>query len=124
MTAFGYPEELRKNDKKKENLLNRDSGDLRRDETASNSVALSWQISFERIREQRRSAADLLSLMSFFNPQGIPESILRTHSREMAGTIDEDKSDTAFDEDFDILQAYSLITAGADGSVYEMHALV
>jgi len=37
-------------------------------------------MSFEQIREERRSAADLLSLMSFFNPQGIPESVLRNYS--------------------------------------------
>jgi hypothetical protein len=124
MTASGYLDEFRRNDKKRESLLNWDSGDLRRDESASNSVVLTWQISFECIREQRRSAADLLSLMSFFNPQGIPEWILRRHSRSVAKTGDEDEADSMFDEDLDTLQAYSLITATANSGVCEMHALV
>jgi tetratricopeptide (TPR) repeat protein len=124
ITASGYLDEFRRNDKKRESLLNWDSGDLRRDQSASNSVVLTWQISFECIREQRRSAADLLSLMSFFNPQGIPEWILRTHSRSVAKTGDKDEADSAFDEDLDTLQAYSLITATVDSGVCEMHALV
>ncbi|KAF2174719.1 TPR-like protein [Zopfia rhizophila CBS 207.26] len=124
ITASGYLDEFRRNDKKRESLLNWDSGDLRRDESASNSVVLTWQMSFERIHEQRRSAADLLSLMSFFNPQGIPEWILRRHSRSVAKTGDEDEADNVFDEDLDTLQAYSLITATANRDVCEMHALV
>jgi hypothetical protein len=43
-----------------------------------------WQISFERIWQERESAVDLLSLMSFFNLQGIPESILRSYSKKVA----------------------------------------
>ena len=124
ITASGYLDEFRGSDKKKENLLNWDSGDLRRDESASNSVVLTWQMSFEYIREQRCSAVDLLSLMSFFNPQGIPEWILRSYRKSTAKSGDEDKADNAFDEDLDTLQAYSLITATADSSECKMHALV
>ncbi|KAH8588907.1 P-loop containing nucleoside triphosphate hydrolase protein [Bisporella sp. PMI_857] len=124
ITASGYLDEFRKNDKKKESLLSWDSGNLRRDGSASNSVVLTWQMSFECIHEQRRSATDLLSLMSFFNPQGIPEWILRKHSKSVAKTGDESKDNSAFDEDLDTLQAYSLIIATADGRMCGMHALV
>jgi hypothetical protein len=55
-------------------LLHKAAPDMRRDEQASNSVFKTWQISFDYIREKRSSAADLLSFMSFFNPQGIPSS--------------------------------------------------
>lgn len=55
-----------------------DAGDLRRDESASNSVVATWQMSFEHIREERPSAANLLLSISVFNPQGIPESVLAT----------------------------------------------
>ncbi|KAK3064663.1 hypothetical protein LTS18_005169, partial [Coniosporium uncinatum] len=92
VTASGYLEEMRKNSKK--------------DESASNLVVTTWQMSFERIREERPSAADLLSLMSYFNPQGIPESILRKHSRTVARAGCEDEADDAFDEDLVTLQAY------------------
>ena len=78
-----YLETFRSNDKKKINLLNYDGGELRelrRDWEAKNSVMTTWQISFEHIKAIRPSAADLLSLMSFFDRQGIPERLLRSRS--------------------------------------------
>jgi tetratricopeptide (TPR) repeat protein len=127
-TISSYVDEFRKNDRKKVNLLNRDAGDLRRDESASNSVITTWQISFEQIREERRSAADLLSLMSFFNPQGIPESVLRSYARNAAVVDDEAEdeadADSEFDDDLETLQAYSLVTATAETDMWEMHQLV
>jgi tetratricopeptide (TPR) repeat protein len=124
MTISAYLSEFLANDKKRESLINQDAGDLRRDESASNSVVLTWQMSFERIRQERSSATDLLSLMSFFNPQGIPEPILRKYIRDEAELGCADRIDSAFDEDLDTLQAYSLITATAKTDSCEMHALV
>ena len=85
------------------------------------------QMSFEQIQRERRSAAELLSLMSFFNPQGIPESVLQGHTRAIARAAklgDDEDADSAFDEDLDTLQAYSLVSTTADGEAFEMHALV
>ncbi|KAF2181719.1 hypothetical protein K469DRAFT_691807 [Zopfia rhizophila CBS 207.26] len=42
MTISRCLHDFRKNDKKKTNLLNRDAGDPRRDESASNSVVTTW----------------------------------------------------------------------------------
>ncbi|KXJ86482.1 P-loop containing nucleoside triphosphate hydrolase protein, partial [Microdochium bolleyi] len=64
VSCSSYLEQFRKSEKKKESLLDRDLGDLRRDGTAANSVVVTWQITFEQIQKERRSAADLLSLMS------------------------------------------------------------
>lgn len=124
MTTANYLKEFRANDKKRENLLNWDVGDLQRDESASNSVVTTWQITFNRVRQERPSAAELLSLMSFFNPQGIPESMLRQHNRNIAEVGDEDDADSTFNEDLDLLQAYSLVTITAKTDMCEMHALV
>ncbi|KAM5342899.1 hypothetical protein ACJ41O_013865 [Fusarium nematophilum] len=82
MSISTYLNEFRKNDKKRASLLNKDAGDLRRDESADNSTVTTWQITFEQIRRERPSAADLLSFMSFFSPQGIPESALQTYARD------------------------------------------
>jgi len=98
----------------------------------SNSVVTTWQISFEQIREERLSAADLLSLMSFFNPRGIPESVLRSHARSTVDTgdeaddeaDDEEDADGEFDDDLETLRAYSLVTATTEGDMWEMHQLV
>jgi tetratricopeptide (TPR) repeat protein len=130
MTISRYLNEFRKNNNnKRTNLLDKDAGDLRRDESASNSVVTTWQMSFEQIREERRSAADLLSLMSFFNPQGIPESVLRSYSLDATSknnrTIDsDDDNDGKFDDDLDMLRAYSLVTVTAESDMCEMHQLV
>jgi tetratricopeptide (TPR) repeat protein len=127
MTVVRYLDEFRRDSKKRESLLNWDAGELRRDESASNSVVTTWQISFEQIRRERRSAAELLSLMSFFNPQGIPESMLRRYRRENGGVAqldDDEEIDSAFEEDLDILQAYSLVSITANSEACEMHALV
>ncbi|KAF2463882.1 uncharacterized protein BDR25DRAFT_329448 [Lindgomyces ingoldianus] len=130
MTVSRYLEEFRKNDKKKSSLLNRDAGDLRRDESASNSIVTTWEMSFEQIRKERPSAADLLSLMSFFNPQGIPESVLRVHTTRATPTVNQpildynDNDVGDFDEDLNILVAYSLVRVTADSDLCEMHQLV
>jgi hypothetical protein len=74
-----YLDAYHQSDGSKTTLLNHDANALRHDESASNSVLLTWQISFDHIRSQRRSATDLLSLMSFFDRQGIQDCLLRTH---------------------------------------------
>ena len=124
ITISSYLDEFRANYKKREYFLNWDAGDLRRDKSASNSVVTTWQMSFERIRQERPSAAELLLLMSFFNPQGIPVSTLRNYSRTIARPGCKDEADSAFEDDFDTLHAYSLISVTAETDTCEMHALV
>jgi hypothetical protein len=62
-----YLGEFKKSDRKRTSLLNHDEGRLRRDWEAKNSIIITWQISFDHIHQTRPSAADLLSLMSFFD---------------------------------------------------------
>lgn len=61
----------------KANLPNRDASDLGQDESVSNSIVTAWQITFDQMRHERPTAPDLLSFMSFFNSQGIPEHVLQ-----------------------------------------------
>jgi tetratricopeptide (TPR) repeat protein len=111
-----YLADCRKSDKSKTSLLNRAAGHLRRDPEASNSILPTWQISFEHIRSSRRSAADLLSLMSFFDRQGIQEYLLH----DLDSTTDDD----SFEEDVHTLRDYSFITVTKEASTFEMHDLV
>jgi hypothetical protein len=97
-----YLGEYRQSDGRKTSLLNQAAGHLRRDEEASNSIIITWQISFYYIHRKRQSAADMLSLMNFFNRQGIQEALLRDPS----GTIEED----GFEDDVLTLRDYSFIT--------------
>ncbi|KAH7124607.1 hypothetical protein EDB81DRAFT_730860, partial [Dactylonectria macrodidyma] len=119
MSIPTYLNEFRRSDKKKASLLNKDAGDLRRDESASNSIVTTWEITFEQIRRERPSAADLLSFMSFFNPQGIPESVLQAYACDYG----EDGED-CLDDDLETLCGYSLVVVTADKEILKMHALV
>ena len=75
-----YLAKLEKSEKSQASLLTSASKELRRDEEAQDSIILTWQISFDHIRATRPSATDLLSLMSMYNYQGIPEYLLRAQS--------------------------------------------
>lgn len=81
-----------------------EAGQLRRDRDAKNSIIITWQISFDHIQQERPSAANLLSLMSFFDQQGIPESLLWNKSRKRCNykgleDQDEDNSNEGSDEE-------------------------
>jgi tetratricopeptide (TPR) repeat protein len=76
-TVRRYLSRFRQSEQDKVGLLDIQSGQLRRDKQANNSIIRTWQISFEHISNTRPTAADLLSLMSFFDRQGIPKSVLR-----------------------------------------------
>jgi tetratricopeptide (TPR) repeat protein len=136
-----YLEEFRRNDKRKTRLLSQEAGHLRRNEGAKNSIIVTWQISFEHIRSIRKSAANTLSLMSFFDRQGIPKALLRSQSaihiaddctwanREEEGEIDkesasESDTDDSFIEDILLLRDYSFISETTDPETLEMHSLV
>ncbi|KAK7416538.1 hypothetical protein QQX98_005142 [Neonectria punicea] len=131
ISVKAYLDAFRKSDKKKGNILNRDAGDLRRDETVSNSVVTTWQVTLHQIRREKPSAANLLSFMSFFNPQGIPKFILHSYKDDLIGNADgvkdddnDDDSDDEFEDDLDVLRGYSLVFVTAKGVMCEMHTLV
>jgi len=116
-TVSRYLQDLLRGDKERASLLKKDVGDSRRDGRASNSIIATWQISFEHIRQNKPSAARLLSLMSLFDRQGIPESLLNHRYQE-------DDVEDDFEDDIHILSSYSLIGMNVDGNVFEMHRLV
>ena len=125
-----YLAKFEKSDKTKTSLLNANSGELRRDREAKNSIILTWQISFEHIYQSRRSAANFLSLMSFFDHQGIPEFLLRVKDvarpphkhKDSLNLSDED--DEAFEDDIVALRDYLFISVAQGESTFEMHRLV
>jgi tetratricopeptide (TPR) repeat protein len=133
-----YLAEFREDERKRTRLLEYDAGDLRRDRGASNAIITTWRISFDHIRSKRRSAADLLSLMSFFDPQGIPRWVLKPSSGMQGdGKSDDggnapdsdtydagDDIDGGFEDDVAMLRDYCLIIAGEAGDEFEMHGLV
>ncbi|KAL9591261.1 MAG: hypothetical protein Q9179_007901 [Wetmoreana sp. 5 TL-2023] len=117
ITVLKYLKDFRRSEKDRASLLNNTVRDRRRDGSASNSVLATWQISFEYIRTDRPSAASLLSLISFFDRQGIPEELIASHYKENDSIVD-------FEEDIEVLRSFSLITLGIKNDVFEMHRLV
>jgi tetratricopeptide (TPR) repeat protein len=94
-------------------LLDEDAGDLRRDPEVPNSVITTWHISFNQIRRDNPFAADLLSLMSVLNRQGIPESLLVKNNDRLL-----------FEAALALLLGFSLVVAESTGNHFEMHRLV
>lgn len=117
-----YLKAMQESSQKKTSLLNSEYGDLRRDETVSNSIITTWQITFEQIRRERPSAGRLLSFMSFFNSQRIPEFVL--HDYDAMDELDEETTSDDFEDDLDVLRSYSLVSLTVDPDVFEMHPLV
>jgi tetratricopeptide (TPR) repeat protein len=118
MSVSRYVDEVCRSDQNRARLLKEDVGDSRRDGCASNSIIATWQISFEYIRKHTPTAARLLSLMSMFDRQGIPESLLQEQYEGDEGV------DADLDDDIHTLSSFSLINMSADGREFEMHRLV
>jgi tetratricopeptide (TPR) repeat protein len=143
-----YLNDYRKSERKRTSLFKYDDGQLRRDWDAKNSIIVTWQMSFEYIQQTRPSAADLLSLMSFFDRQGIPEDLLRHRGKQedddgdqqgsTTGAADSDvekddasqsstsveSEDDPFEDDVVALRDFSFISDEIGGMSFEMHALV
>jgi tetratricopeptide (TPR) repeat protein len=140
-----YLRDFRKSDRKRSSLLDVEGGRLRRDWEAKNSILITWQLSFDHVCQVRPSAADLLSLMSFCDRQGIPETLLRNPAKDEGTHQGEDdgdshhadwgkEDDSSEDDDSSVssrlevdilmLRDYFLISVNADGITFEMHELV
>ncbi len=113
MDVAKYLELFHESEKNQSSLLDRDEGDLRRDPEVPNAVIKTWQISFNQIQREHRAAADLLSLMSSFNRQGIPETLL---------CKDDDLLE--FEDALTVLLGFSLIIEESSKKSFEMHRLV
>ncbi|EMC90827.1 hypothetical protein BAUCODRAFT_80702 [Baudoinia panamericana UAMH 10762] len=120
-TVEQYLGKLEKSEQSTTSLLSAKSDELRRGRETNKLIMLTWQISFEHMYENRRSAADLLSLMSFYDHQGIPAMLLRHPESDSASNS---SVDDAFEDDVDVLRDFSFISVAPSGSAFEMHRLV
>ena len=81
---------------------------------SAKTIMATWQISFDRIRQETPSAAEVLALMSMFDPSSIPEDLV--HPRNGL--------DLDFEDAIATLQGYFLITCNQDGNSFKIHRLV
>lgn len=130
-TVMQYYAQLVRSDSDREVLLRKHSADSRRDIQASNSILITWHISFEHIRRQRQSAADLLALMSFFSGQAIATIYVRGQyhnaplkESSVSGVKDGILGDYDFEDDIAVLLAHGMVGVGADDQSLNIHRLV
>ncbi|PPJ51655.1 hypothetical protein CBER1_08787 [Cercospora berteroae] len=115
-----YLKELEQNRTSRTSLLRRHVPLPSRDAEASNAVMLTWQISFEHIHKTQKSAADLLSVMSFCDRLAIQEILIRADG----GDTDPSGHSSTFEDDIVTLRSFSLVSETPDPREWEMHRLV
>ncbi|KAF4540233.1 uncharacterized protein LTHEOB_9329 [Lasiodiplodia theobromae] len=94
-------------------VLSRNFDDKTRYPNSANAVAKTWTITFNKILEHDRLAADLLAFISCIEWKAIPYSILPTeHPQARLG------------EAIGTLCAYSFLERRDDGKKFDMHRLV
>ncbi len=100
----------------------------RRGHSSSNhpaSVATTWSLSFEQVKQQNAIAADLLRLCAFLAPDAIPEEIIikgASYLGEHLQGVAEDEG--LLDEAIGVLKVYSLIRRHATEKTLSIHRLV
>ncbi|KAL9118306.1 MAG: hypothetical protein Q9187_005152 [Circinaria calcarea] len=114
MDVDQYLHQLEEDSSALTNLLYRQIEQLEGKMDLSNAVAGTWKLCFEQIQSQNTPAAEILSIMAFLDPQGVPKPLLN-HKNIPWLTLT-----TALG----ILQAYSLISTGSASETYDMHRLV
>lgn len=113
ITMAEYLAEYRESKESKMHLLSHEFSDLGRGERPLESVTATWKVSFEYIRLKNPRAAEILSLMSFFDRQSIPQSLL----------INDGENSVLFRNAVTILEQFSLIIH-ENRDNYSMHRLV
>jgi tetratricopeptide (TPR) repeat protein len=114
ITISAYLELFRESEENQAHLLNiQETRDLRRDHSVPDAVITTWQISFEQIRKTSPEAAALLSLMTMFDRQGIPEHLLY-----------DGRSRLQFEDAVASLTSFSLVRTQTGEKSFEMHSLV
>lgn len=109
MTFARYLVFLRDNEK----ILLEDMRDLRRDPDVPNSVIMTWHISFNQIKKDHPRSADLFSLMSVLDRQGLPDDL-----------FSKGETNLDFENDVARLIEFSLLVSSLDGRTSGMHRLV
>jgi tetratricopeptide (TPR) repeat protein len=121
-TGCGLPSYLDLYKTHQKDLLQR-RGTILSDHPAS--VATTWSLSFQRIEQANRAAADLLRLCAFLDPDAIPEEIFRDGASDLGFTLmsvaaDPFKLDKAIAE----VLRYSLMRRNMKEKMLSLHRLV
>ncbi|PTB43606.1 hypothetical protein M441DRAFT_56598 [Trichoderma asperellum CBS 433.97] len=93
-----------------------------RDSETPHAVTATWIISFEQIKQQEELASDILSFLSLFHFQAIPEDYVKDYYQRNAKQVQGSTSKVLI-KALGTLKAFCFISGGEDGSL-TMHRLV
>jgi tetratricopeptide (TPR) repeat protein/transcriptional regulator with XRE-family HTH domain len=100
----------------------------RRGAQASNypdSVATTWLLSFENVKQSNPAAAQLLQLCAFLAPDHIPEELIREGATYWPTLLQQAVTDPlAFDQVLEALLRFSLVKRLAEDHLLSIHRLV
>ncbi|KAK4162358.1 hypothetical protein QBC43DRAFT_302124 [Cladorrhinum sp. PSN259] len=116
-----YLQLLEKSDKQLVDLLSEEFETVGRDPEAARAVAETWILSFDQIQEQDTFAGDLLSVMSLFDRQAIPQKFLSDYGERQQ--VQEPRGEMQLVKALGVLKAFSFITEDK-GRGFGMHRLV
>ena len=87
------------------------------DESSDLSLAImsTWRVAFDQIEAQYTRAADLLSIMAFYEAERIPKDLLTGSHTDVSRNLS---------QVLDTLLIYSFITADSENETFSMHRLV
>ena len=89
------------------------------------SVATTWSLSFERIKQHNPAALDVLHVCAFLQPDAIPEEILLEGAQHLGPQIQTLVADpSAYNEAIKELLSYSLIQRNPVAQALSIHRLV
>ncbi len=90
-----------------------------------NSVATTWSLSFQKIEQENPSAADLLRLLTFLDPDAIPEEMITSGAIDLGPLLIEVASDPLkLNTNIEVLLSYSLIRRSSEVESLSIHRLV
>ena len=89
------------------------------------SVAITWSISFQKVEHESMPAADLLYLLTFLDPEAIPEEIIIKGAPELGPALEPLENDLLqVDSIIELLLRYSLIRRDSEVKLLKIHRLV
>lgn len=108
-----YLKLYRTGEKSMTRLLSHEFLDHGRQEQTMESVARTWQVSFNWIQQNGPNATEILCLMGFYQHHGVPERLLRS----------DDVDDFEFEDSIEMLQAFSLLEVDKGKDSYSTHRI-
>ena len=89
------------------------------------SVSTTWSLSFQKIEQENPAAADLLRLLTFLDPEAIPEEMITSCAVEPGPNLVEIAHDPfKLDTIIELLLSYSLIRRTPEAKSLSIHRLV